>query len=218
MNYDSLYIINFMRTKTPEKEHAILDAAVKIFSEKGFHKAQVSKIAETAGVAAGTVYLYYKSKDDILLTVFESVWKKLYTDLKNICSDKSALPIDKFDAMIDMLFDVFSDNRPLALVIIHEQNHIERTHPDRFTPYYQKFLNLGEDIMKEGIFHNTFDQNMDPRFFRVFMIGGLRNLIDYWAHHPTSIPMTIIRKNVKSVSKRGILSKHALNEKKKNTV
>src|SRR5687767_13235005 len=54
-----------------DKRRRIIDAAVEVFAEKGFFGARVSEIAERAGVADGTIYLYFKSKDDILISLFE---------------------------------------------------------------------------------------------------------------------------------------------------
>ena len=205
-----------MRTKEPGREQAIIDAAIAVFAEKGFHKAQIAKIAETANIAAGTIYLYFESKDDILLKTFDTVWKKLHDNLKLVINNKVLSSIEKFDLMIDILFDEFTGNKQLAKVIIHEQNNMQLTHPDRFTPYYDKFLDLGEDIMKEGIFTNSFNPGMDAKLFRVFMIGGLRNLIDHWAQQSTKVSLNAIRMSIKEVTKGGILhsSKKKTSKKK----
>src|SRR3954468_153276 len=55
----------------PPKRDAILRAATDVFAERGFFNAQVADVARVAGVAAGTVYLYFKSKDDLLVSIFE---------------------------------------------------------------------------------------------------------------------------------------------------
>src|SRR6476646_2192375 len=53
------------------KRDAILRAAIDVFAERGFFNAQVADVARAAGVAAGTVYLYFKGKDDLLVSIFE---------------------------------------------------------------------------------------------------------------------------------------------------
>src|SRR5437588_2541193 len=55
----------------PPKRDAILRAATDVFAERGFFNAQVADVARAAGVAAGTVYLYFRSKDDLLISIFE---------------------------------------------------------------------------------------------------------------------------------------------------
>ncbi len=57
--------------KKPDKYYAILEGAMKVFAENGFHKSQVSRIAKEAGVADGTIYLYFKKKEDILTSLFQ---------------------------------------------------------------------------------------------------------------------------------------------------
>src|SRR4051794_14081424 len=57
--------------KNKPKYMQIIDAAVVVIAEHGYHQAQVSKIAKQAGVADGTIYLYFKNKEDILISLFE---------------------------------------------------------------------------------------------------------------------------------------------------
>src|SRR5690606_34681651 len=60
-----------MTSKKEKKYEIILDAALKVIAENGFHGSQVSKIAKEAGVADGTIYLYFKNKEDILISLFQ---------------------------------------------------------------------------------------------------------------------------------------------------
>src|SRR4051812_41244793 len=66
----------------PGKRQRILDAAVRIFAEQGFFNAKVSQIADAAGVADGTIYLYFKSKDDLLISLFEDRMEAVLATLK----------------------------------------------------------------------------------------------------------------------------------------
>src|SRR3954451_8855374 len=66
------------QTDTPpaEKRDAILRAAIDVFAARGFFNAQVADVAREAGVAAGTVYLYFKSKDDLLVSIFDRTMRE----------------------------------------------------------------------------------------------------------------------------------------------
>src|SRR3954462_2866258 len=66
----------------PGKRERILDAAVKVFADKGFYNAKVSEIARVAGVADGTIYLYFKSKDDLLISLFEDRMEQVNHNLR----------------------------------------------------------------------------------------------------------------------------------------
>ena len=60
-----------------DKRSRILKAAVKVFAQQGFYNAKVSEIAQNAGIAAGTIYLYFKNKDEILISIFEEEMAKV---------------------------------------------------------------------------------------------------------------------------------------------
>jgi TetR/AcrR family fatty acid metabolism transcriptional regulator len=193
-----------MRVKEGNKEKDILEAAIKVFAEVGYHKAKISKIAEIAGVATGSVYLYFKDKEDILLKIFEDIWNKLYEELNSVKSNDSLSPFDKFDAMIDLIFDIYIEKPALAIVFVNEQNHIQKSAEDRFTSYYEKFLNLGEEIIKEGIAKKQFSPNVDIKILRYFIFGAIRSLLQHWASDPKTYPLNKIRQNIKFITKYGI--------------
>src|SRR3954467_11961439 len=75
MNIHSVMALNAVARRSASepvpKRDAILRAATDVFAERGFFNAQVADVARVAGVAAGTVYLYFKSKDDLLVSIFE---------------------------------------------------------------------------------------------------------------------------------------------------
>jgi TetR/AcrR family fatty acid metabolism transcriptional regulator len=193
-----------MRVKEGNKEKDILEAAIKVFAEVGYHKAKISKIAEIAGVATGSVYLYFKDKEDILLKIFEDIWNRLYEELNSVKSNDSLSPFDKFDAMIDLIFDIYIEKPALAIVFVNEQNHIQKSAEDRFTSYYEKFLNLGEEIIKEGIAKKQFSPNVDIKILRYFIFGAIRSLLQHWAIDPKTYPLNKIRQNIKFITKYGI--------------
>ncbi|MDF1611887.1 TetR/AcrR family transcriptional regulator [Stygiobacter electus] len=193
-----------MRIKEGNKEKDILEAAIKVFAEVGYHKAKIAKIAEVAEVAAGSVYLYFKDKEDILLKIFENIWRKLYTELKSIKENDDISPFEKFDSMIDLIFDIYIENPNLALVFVNEQNHIQRSAEEYFTEYYEKFLNLGEEIIKEGIQKNQISSSVDIKILRYFIFGAIKTLLQHWAVDPKNYPLNKIRQNIKFIIKYGI--------------
>jgi AcrR family transcriptional regulator len=70
--------------RTTDRRRELLDAAVRVFARKGFHAARVGDIAEEAGVAHGLLYHYFRSKDEVLETVFRETWQELQRDLERI--------------------------------------------------------------------------------------------------------------------------------------
>src|SRR5881275_752058 len=72
------------------KRERILDAAVRVFAQEGFYNAKVAQIAHVAGVADGTIYLYFKSKDDLLISLFEDRMEMVNANLREAINTESS--------------------------------------------------------------------------------------------------------------------------------
>ena len=195
-----------MRIKTGNKERNILQAAIQVFAQQGYHNAKISKIAEVAGVGTVSVYLYFRTKEDILNKIFDDIWQRLARELKTIVNRADLNPTEKLDGMIDSFFDIFIEDPMLAIVYVNEQNHLIQNGNGDFTVYFDKFLDLGIQVLKEGVQKNIFNQNLDLKVLRFFVFGGLHHLMHQWAHDPNSFPLSNIRQGVKFIIKRGILN------------
>jgi len=193
-----------MRVKEGNKEKDILEAAVKVFSRQGYHKAKISKIAEVAGVATGSVYVYFENKEDVLLIIFDRLWEKLYNEFKSLSERPNLTPLELIDSMIDLVFDTFTENPALADIFVNEQNHLQRSNKVKFTNYYEKFVDLGEEIIAHGIQNKYINNGIDVRIFRYYILGALRNLLHSWSHDPKNFPLNKIRQNVKYLTRYGI--------------
>ncbi len=204
--FELLFINNLinMRTKEGNKEIDILEAAIKVFAESGFHKAKISTIAEEAKVATGSVYLYYKNKNALLNKIFVDFWSRMYNDAHTLQKRTDLNNYEKLDALIDLLFDSFSQNPKLAIVVINEQHHVVKG--DEITAeFFNKFLLSGENIIKDGIKDSIINPNINVEVLRHFLLGSIRYLLDHWAKFPQSITIHLIRQNVKQIIKKGIL-------------
>ncbi len=195
-----------MRIKEGHKEKDILDAAVEVFAEHGYHKAKIKDIAKRANVAVGSIYVYYKNKETILLKIFENIWSPLYFELKKISDNKKLSYSEKFDYLIDVVFDSFIEEPAKALVFVNEQNFLLKKSPKRFTNFYELFMREGEKIFKTGIDLGVYN-NVDVHTFRRFILGGLRDLLSVWAENPNTEDLNSIRQSVKAFCKQGIIKK-----------
>jgi AcrR family transcriptional regulator len=99
--------------KEREKEHRkeeILDAAQKVFFEKGLPTATMDEIAEAAELSKGTLYLYYKSKEDLYLGVMMRGMQALYTEYEGLAASHDS-PLQKIVKLSELYIDFFSSNR-----------------------------------------------------------------------------------------------------------
>ena len=74
-------------TVRPDKRERITEAAIAVFAEKGYRSSRVSDVAQAAGVADGTIYLYFKNKEDLLLSIFEEKMEMLLGALNSKLAD-----------------------------------------------------------------------------------------------------------------------------------
>jgi TetR/AcrR family fatty acid metabolism transcriptional regulator len=194
-----------MRTKEGNKERDILEAAVQVFAEYGFHKSKIAKIAEVANVAAGSVYSYFKNKEDILQKIYDQLWRKLFNQTEKIVENEKLSPNEKLDGMLDLVFDIFAQNPSMAIVIVNEQYNFTLSRSPGIIEYYEKFLDLGENIIREGQKKGIYSRDVDIPVMRYYMFGAVRYLVHNWARDPEAFPMSKIRATVKYLIKHGIM-------------
>ena len=194
-----------MRYRIGNKERDIADAAVKVFARDGFHGAKITKIAKKAGVATGSVYLYFHNKESILHHLFNEIWQRIRDQLLGVVSRSDTTPKDKLEDIVDRIFALFSKNPALALVFVNEQHHLIREGTGEFMRYYEDFLKLGEEVVRDGVRLGQFRSDVDPRVFSNFVFGGMRQLLQLWALSQKDFPLNTIRQVIKTVTVGGIL-------------
>ncbi len=168
---------NLKRNKPKYKQ--IIDAAVVAIAENGYHQAQVSKIAKQAGVADGTIYLYFKNKEDILISVFEEKMglfvDKLNDIIKNGNSSSECLA-----QMIENHFQVLSNDRHLATVTQLELRQSNKEIRLKINAVLKNYLVLLDQILIEGMLSGEFNPTMDVRLARQMVFGTIDEITTTW--------------------------------------
>ena len=164
-----------------DKRERILDAAERIFARHGFFHARVSEIAKEAGVADGTIYLYFKSKDDLLITLFESRMERVTADLAEAIS---AVPASDPAARLRMFIHTHA-----ALVVAHpalaEVLVVELRQSSKFMKEYANakfgdFLKLLATVIDGGQKAGVFDAALPPPIVARALFGMLDELALAW--------------------------------------
>jgi TetR/AcrR family transcriptional regulator, fatty acid metabolism regulator protein len=193
-----------MRVKEGAKEQAILDAAVKVFAQRGYHQAKISSIADKAKVATGSVYLYFRNKEEILVILFERLWISVLGRIVADGSSKNGTPEQNLMALVDMVFDAFQRNPDLATVFVNEQHRLLIQRKGQTIRAYDEFLELAMQIIKDGVRSKNFRGDVDLNFLRNFILGGLRSILRLWAQDPHAYPLENIRTNMKQLIMHGL--------------
>lgn len=168
-----------MVKKDKPKYKQIIDAAVIVIAENGYHQAQVSKIAKQAGVADGTIYLYFKNKEDILISVFQEKMGVFVSELEKIIA-KDASAADQLGMMINSHFSLLANDLHLAIVTqleLRQSNHDIRM---KINNVLRGYLKLMDRILISGIESGEFDQSMDIRLARQMVFGTMDETITTW--------------------------------------
>lgn len=194
-----------MRTKSGNKDRDIANAAIKVFARDGFHGARITRIAEEAGVATGSVYLYFKNKESILHHLFFEIWQRIRDQFMGVVSRADITPREKLEELVDRIFALFSRNPSLALVFVNEQHHLVREGTAEFMKYYEDFLKLTEDVIRDGVKKGQFRKDVDARVFSNFVFGGMRQLLQHWARSQKEFPLNSIRQGIRIIAIQGIL-------------
>jgi AcrR family transcriptional regulator len=138
---------------TEFRTSGILEAARKIFAEKGFHEATVDDIANAAGVAKGTVYLYYRSKQDVYIAALKFGISRMYSALAEEVARYSTAE-EKLRALIAAKLAYFDENSDFFKIYLSELGKLH-SHPgtidSEFKELYLQHARLIESIIKEGV-------------------------------------------------------------------
>ncbi|MCM3743548.1 TetR family transcriptional regulator [Sporosarcina luteola] len=161
------------------KYKQIVDAAVIVIAENGYHQAQVSKIAKEAGVADGTIYLYFKNKEDILISVFREKMGVFVENVQEILK-KEISATEMLAKMIENHFSLLNGDRHLAIVTQLELRQSNKDLRYRINEVLKEYLTLLDAILTEGIKKGEFDQQIDIRLARQMVFGTIDETITSW--------------------------------------
>ncbi len=162
-----------------DKRRLILDAGVRVFATRGFHHCRVSDVADEAGVAYGLVYHYFRSKEEILNTLFLERWQIMLDAIAEI--DSRELPArEKLYAVASFIIDSYRHDPDLMKVIIVEvtraANSFGALHLDKIREAYQGIAGIVESARAEGSFKSA----IPSEFAAMCFYGAIEQLLTGW--------------------------------------
>jgi TetR/AcrR family transcriptional regulator, fatty acid metabolism regulator protein len=168
-----------MAKKRGQKYDQIINAAVKVIAKNGYHHSQVSKIAKEAGVADGTIYLYFKNKEDILISLFEEKMGVFVQKSQECLSEESSIE-KKLLLLIEMHLKQLEADYDLAIVTQLElrQSNIVLRH--RINEILKGYLGLIDSILMEGVEAGYFYSDLDRRIARQVIFGAIDEVVTNW--------------------------------------
>jgi len=165
--------------KDETKHHKIIQAAAKVFAEKGFYNSRVSEIAKEANVADGTIYLYFKNKDDILISLFEEEFGRIVENIrKELSREKNAL--DKIRRFAFSHLSIASDTPHLAEVLGVEVRQSGKFMKEYINRPFMEYLNLVRSFFIEGQESGLIRKDLTPGVMKRALFGALDEMGRYW--------------------------------------
>ena len=163
-----------------DKRERILRAAVKVFAKTGFYAARVSEVAKAAGVADGTIYLYFKSKDELLVSLFEDRVEKLLSYLQKELP-KLDTATDKLRRVIELQLGLLEGERDLAEVITVILRQSTKLMKEYAAPKFVAYLDTIAKVVAEGQAAGDFRKDLSPNLVARATFGALDGIALTWA-------------------------------------
>ncbi len=157
----------------------IIDAAVEVIAENGYHQSQVSKIAKQAGVADGTIYLYFKNKEDILISLFKEKMGQFIERMEEEVKEKTTAK-EKLALVIKQHFTLLGNDRHLAIVTQLELRQSNIKLRLKINYILKGYLNMLDTILTEGIESGEWKDNLDVRLARQMIFGTIDETVTTW--------------------------------------
>lgn len=171
--------MSLARTRQDGKREKILEAAVRVFARKGYFNARVADVAKKAGVADGTIYLYFRNKEDLLVSLFDDVMKRHIEQARLELAGLRGASI-KLRRVAAHHLRVFGGHRDLAVVFQVELRQSTKF-MERFTAsWLQDYFALVNGVIEEGQREGSFRADVPKKLVTKAFFGALDEMVTSW--------------------------------------
>jgi TetR/AcrR family fatty acid metabolism transcriptional regulator len=162
------------------KREKILDAASVEIARSGYFRTTVSAIARRAGVADGTIYLYFKNKEAMLVSIFELAMQRIIVEAQPIVADPEVGAPDKLRRLVELHLSLVGMDRDMAVVL-----QVELRHSLHFLELFSRsrireYLALIAEVVEQGRKEGSFRKNADPLFTAKAVFGLVDEMATDW--------------------------------------
>ena len=171
------------RKRHEEKYQRILTASMEVFARKGFAESKISEIAQVAGVGDGTIYLYFKNKDDLLISLFESKLEEINQGLRESLSGIIE-PKAQLKAIIDFQLGLALNSVELAALVTIELRRSQKFMKEYAKEQLAEYLDQWNTVLEAGQKSGDFRADFSTNVFKFIMFGSLDHVIGLWVSNP----------------------------------
>lgn len=171
--------------RTADKHSKIIEAAIRVFSRKGFFHARISDIAKEAQVADGTIYLYFNNKYDILISLFEEEIGKIILEVKLLLETEAGDDPRKMLRIFALHhLQMMDDRRELAEVLQMELRQSNKFMREYRNTKFSEYLDIISGVVKKGQGMGIFRPDVLPGVFKRAFFGALDETSRLWVLSP----------------------------------
>nr|WP_303649745.1 TetR/AcrR family transcriptional regulator [Desulfobotulus pelophilus] len=155
-----------------------MQAGITVFARRGVFRATISEIAREAGVADGTIYLYFKNKDDILARFFEARADDIFLRFRKAI-DGAGTAREKFARLITCHLEAFQEDREMAVVFQAESRKIHAM-AEQVNAISSRYRELIAEIIEEGQAEGLIRKDLYLALVKRFILGAVDEVVSTW--------------------------------------
>lgn len=165
--------------RDPEKPQQIIDAAIRVFARTGYYNSRVSDIAREAGIASGTIYLYFKTKEEILVTLFREKMAGFVAHQRRELAGQLD-PVVKIRKLVGVHFSVLEQSPELAEVVQVELRQGHKFFRGASAHEVSAYFELIASVLEEGVAAGCFRSDLPVKVATKVLFGAMDQMATSW--------------------------------------
>jgi len=165
--------------RDPDKPQQIVEAAIRVFARSGYYNSRVSDIAREAGIASGTIYLYFKTKEEILVTLFREKMAAFVAQLRREIAGEPD-PVAKIRRLVSVHFTVLEQSPALAEVVQVELRQGHKFFRGASAHEVSAYFGLIGSILEEGVAAGRFHADLPVKVATKVLFGAMDQMATSW--------------------------------------
>lgn len=187
--------------KKVKRRKEIIKAAAQLFSEKSYHDVTMEEVASAVGVAKGTLYLYFESKEKLYLSILESGFEAIQSLIGEVQRGKDPAPL-KLKNILKLIFRFYRHNIDVLRILTRDETHLIREHY-KFTEFWKnRGVQVYERILERGVKEGSL-RPINTRLTAIMIFGLIRSVL---FHYDSEKSAEEVAEEVFSIIEKGILS------------
>jgi len=188
-----------------DKREAILRAAIKVFAVKGYFNSKVADIAGEAGIADGTVYLYFKSKEEVLHSIFDRAMSEFIEEGKREI-ELIATPEDRIRKIAMLHLEKLGSDRDMAVVFQVELRGSTKFMQEFSAAGFSEYLDIIRQTIEDGQNAGVFRNDIKPIVCAKILYGALDEMVTNWILSKRSYPLAPMADEVLRIFFGGVMT------------